>query len=101
GGAVAGATCPLLCEGGSRLPGIARAALGSGLHGTGRARRCAVLAPRPGFLPESSDLFAPRGTGEGRLAVSFRAARGRHSPSWQLGDDRGPRRPLRVDLQVG
>ena len=88
GGRVAGAARPLLLEGRSRLPGIARAARGGGLHGTGCAGRSAVLAPRPRFVPQSSDLSAPRGAGEGRLAVPFRAARGRHSASWQLGDGR-------------
>ena len=101
GGRVAGAACPLLHEGRSRLPGVARAARGGGLHGAGRAGRSAVLAPRPGFLPESADLSAPRGAGEGHLAVPFRAARGRHSASWQLGDGRQRRRPLRGDLQAG
>ena len=82
------ATCPLLLEGGSRLPGVARAARGGGLHGAGCAGRSAILAPRPGFMSQSSDLFAPRGAGEGHLALPFRAARGRHSSSWQLGDGR-------------
>ena len=101
GGRVAGTTCPLLLEGRSQLQGIARAARGGGLHGTGCAGRSAILAPRPGFMPESSDLFAPRGTGEGHLAFPFRAARGRHSSSRQLGDGRQRRRPLRGDLQAG
>jgi two-component system CheB/CheR fusion protein len=52
-------TCPFFFEGRSRLQGIARAARGGGLHGTGRARRSAILTPRLGFMSESSDLFAP------------------------------------------
>ena len=39
--------------------------------------------------------LAPRGAGEGHLAVPFRAARGRHSAARQLGDGRQRRRPLR------
>ena len=38
--------------------------------------------------------LAPGGTGEGHLAVPFRAARRRHSPAWHLGDDRRRRGPL-------
>ena len=86
GGRVAGAARPLLHEGRSRLPGAAGAARGGGLHGAGRAGRSAVLAARPGLLPQSADLSAPRGAGEGHLAVPFRAARGRHSAARQLRD---------------
>ena len=63
--------------------------------------RSAVLTSRLGFVPQSSDLFAPRGTGEGHLAFPFRAARGRPSSSWQLGDAGQRRRSLRNDLQAG
>ena len=84
GGRVAGAARPLLREGGPRLPRVARTARRGGLHGAGCAGRSAVLAPRPDFLPESSDLSAARSAGEGPLAVPFRAARGRHPAAWQL-----------------
>ena len=101
GGRVTGATCPLLHQGRAQLPGVAGAARDRGVHRAGRAGRSAVLASRSGFVPEPADLFAPRGAGEGRLAVPFRAARGRHSSARQLGDGRQRRRPLRGDLQVG
>ena len=44
---------PLLHQRRPQLPGIARAARNGRLHGSGRPRRSAVCASRPGFLPES------------------------------------------------
>ena len=101
GGGFTGTACPVLCQGRSRLSRVAGIARDGGLHHSGRAGRSAVLAPRPGFLPESSDLFAPRSAGENHLAVPFRAARGRRAAARQLGDDRRFGRPLRSDLQAG
>ena len=94
----AGASCPLLFEGRSRLPGIAGAARSGRLHGPGCAGRSAVLAPRPGLLPQSADLSAPRSAGQGDLAVPLRPARRRHSAAGQLGDARPHRRPVRGRL---
>ncbi len=101
GGRVAGAPCPVLHQGRPRLPGIAGAARDGGLHRAGCAGRSAVLAPRLDFVPQSADLSAARGAGEGHLAVPFRAARGRHPAARQLGDGRQCRRPLRGDLEAG
>ena len=56
--------------------------------------RSAVLADRPGILPQSADLPASRGTGESDLDVPFRAARRWHSPAGQLGDRRRCRWPV-------
>ena len=52
-------------------------------------------------MPQSADLSASRGTGESDLDVPFRAARGWHSPAWQLGDGRQCRWPVRADRKVG
>ena len=72
-----------------------------GVHGAGCAGRSAILAPRFHFVPEPADLSAARGAGEGHLAVSFRAARGRHSAAGHIGNRRRRRRPLRGDFQAG
>ena len=50
---------PLFHQGRSRLPDLAGAARRRGLHGAGRAGRSALLAPRPGIVPEPADLSAP------------------------------------------
>ena len=88
---------------------VAGAARGGGLHGAGCAGRSAVLAPRPGLLPEPADLSAPGGAGEGPVAVSFRAARRRHPAArhlrnrWAAVDDRFETisKPERIYRHVG
>ena len=77
----------------------ARAARHDRLHGAGRVGRSAILAPRPDFVPQSADLSAPRGAGEGHLVLPFRVARGWHSAAGKRRNDRRIPRPLRSDLE--
>ncbi len=99
GGRVRREACPFLRQGRAWLPGDAGAARRRGLHGAERSGRPAVLAPRPGLLPQPAHLSAPRGAGEGAVAFPFRAARGRHPLSRRLRDGGQFRRPLPADLQ--
>ena len=94
-----GAAGPLFRQGGARLPGRSGLARRRGLHGAGRAGRPAVLAPRLRVLPQSADLSAPGGAGEGHRAVPFRPARGRRAAAGRRRDGRRVARPLHRDLQ--
>ena len=101
GGCITCATRPVLFKGRSQLSRVAGAAGVGGLHGAGFAGRSAILPPGSDILPEPADLPGCRGTGKSCVAVPFRAAPGRHSPAWQLGNDRPRRSPVRGDFQAG
>ena len=87
-------------QGGSFLPGVARAARQRGVHGAGRAGGPAVRASRLRFVPQPSDLPAPRSASEGRRGLPFCLARRRPLASRQCGSHRRRRWPVRRRLQT-
>ena len=97
---VAGAAAPASSTREARaVPGRADAARDGAVRRAQPAARPAVLAPRPGLLPQPADLPRPRGAGGRARDVPLRAAAGRLPVPRLLRDGRRGRRPVRAVRQ--
>ncbi len=94
------AAAPLLHERARRLRRPPRVARDGALRQARPAQRPALLAPRPGKLPQPPHLLQRRGAGEGDVPLPLRPEPRRPPLPRRLRDDRRPLRPLRVRGQA-